>query len=109
MAEQLVGQQLLSAGIGSENGRLFYWARETRGSSAEVDYVIVRNGAIHPVEVKSGATGKLKSMSIFLKEHPAAGNGIVLSASWNTMWYRSIGLSGCRFIRRCKQLTNLDS
>ena len=42
LAEQLVGQQLLSTGIGSENGRLFYWGRDARGSNAEVDYVIVR-------------------------------------------------------------------
>ena len=53
LAEQLVGQELLAAG-GSENGKLFYWARDKKSSSAEVDYLAVHYGAVFPIEVKSG-------------------------------------------------------
>ena len=79
LAEQFVGQQLLSSGLGSEQGKLYYWARQAKGSSAEVDYVIARAGKIHPVEVKSGAAGKLKSITLFLGEHRKSGEGLVLS------------------------------
>ena len=60
LAEQFVAQELL-AWHGPE---LFYWARDARGSSAEVDYLIVCGGNIFPVEVKSGTGGSLKSLRL---------------------------------------------
>jgi len=74
LAEQFVAQELL-AKSGSE---LFYWARDARGSSAEVDYLTVRNGTIYPVEVKSGASGSLKSLHLMLEKYSNCPQGIVL-------------------------------
>ena len=48
--------------------RLFYWHREKRGSSAEVDYLVSREEEIVPLEVKSGSTGKMQSMNLFMQE-----------------------------------------
>jgi predicted AAA+ superfamily ATPase len=79
LAEQFVGQELLASGSGSENDKLYYWSRAQRGSSAEVDYLLVRQGQIHPIEVKAGQRGTLKSLALFLKEHPASVHGLVLS------------------------------
>jgi len=53
MAEQFVGQEMLI----SQNGSLYYWDRQAKSSFAEVDYLAVIDGRIHPVEVKSGTTG----------------------------------------------------
>jgi len=78
LAEQFVGQELLAAG-GSENCKLFYWSRAKKSSSAEVDYLLVKNGKIFPIEVKSGPAGRLKSLHIFLKEHHNVTNGYVMS------------------------------
>ena len=78
LAEQFVGQELLLNG-GSENDKLYYWQRKKTGSSAEVDFLIVREGKIYPVEVKSGRPGRLKSMNLFLQEHPDSPLGIVLN------------------------------
>lgn len=80
VAEQFVGQELLAAG-GSENFKLYYWSRQKKSSTAEVDFVFVRNGKIYPVEVKSGSSGRMKSMHIFLEEHPTTEKGFVLSSS----------------------------
>lgn len=74
LAEQFVAQELL-ANDGSE---LYYWAREARGSSAEVDYLTVRKGQIYPIEVKSGAGGSLKSLHLMLEKYPNCPEGIVL-------------------------------
>lgn len=82
LAEQFVGQQLLAeSSEASEAGELYCWIRAAKSSSAEVDYVIARGGQISPVEVKSGATGSLKSMHLFLQSYAgksATGRGICL-------------------------------
>ncbi len=75
MAEQFVGQEMLAA----QQGALYYWERAAKNSSAEVDYLAVLNGKIHPVEVKSGATGSLRSLHLFLAAYPACGNALVFS------------------------------
>jgi uncharacterized protein len=79
VAEQFVGQELLASG-GSENSKIFYWNRMKKGSSAEVDYVISRSANIYPIEVKSGAAGKMRSMQLLLKEYPEIEKGFVLSS-----------------------------
>lgn len=76
MAEQFVGQEMAVA----QNGSLYYWDRQAKSSSAEVDYLAVLDGLIHPVEVKSGAAGSLKSLHLFLSTYPNCGGGLVFSA-----------------------------
>ncbi|MFH1970714.1 MAG: ATP-binding protein [Verrucomicrobiota bacterium] len=77
LAEQFIGQQMLAERGGSEHDRLYYWIRLARNSSAEVDYLLVRDGRIFPVEVKSGPPGKLQSLKLFLAEHPQSPGGLV--------------------------------
>ena len=68
LAEQFVGQEFL-AYMGKEAANhLFFWTREQKSSSAEVDYTITIGSSIIPVEVKAGSTGTLRSLKIFLKE-----------------------------------------
>jgi len=57
---------------------LFYWSREARGSQAEVDFLAVHDGRIHPVEVKSGSGGQLRSLHLALQTYPTCGEGLVL-------------------------------
>ena len=82
LAEQFAGQEFLSA----HQEQLWYWSREEKSSSAEVDYLIVRKGKISPVEVKAGASGKLRSLHLILEQYPKLGPGYVLSgAPYGTM------------------------
>lgn len=77
MAEQFVGQELIAeSGAASENGHLYYWARNAKSSNAEVDFLVVRSGAVSPVEVKAGKGGALKSLHLYLKAY--GGHGIVM-------------------------------
>lgn len=76
-AEQFVGQQLLANG----SHPLHFWARTSPNSSAEVDYVIEKNGEIIPIEVKSGATGKLRSLHVLLSENPKLKKALIFSIS----------------------------
>lgn len=68
IAEQLVGQELRAYADRYTPGDLFFWARDKKGSSAEVDYVTTVDSQIIPVEVKAGKTGVLKSLKSFLQE-----------------------------------------
>jgi predicted AAA+ superfamily ATPase len=69
LAEQFIGQELLVHAGGSENEKMYYWSRVQKSSTAEVDYLLVRNGEIIPVEVKSGSLGRLKSLQVFMGDH----------------------------------------
>ena len=69
LSEQLVGQELLANQAITTPPELYYWARDKHGASAEIDYLVQIGGQIIPIEVKSGKSGRLKSMQIFLDEH----------------------------------------
>lgn len=77
MAEQFVGQELVAAG----QDPLYYWAREAKSSSAEVDYLAVANGKILPVEIKSGAAGRLRSLHMLLESYPNCPAGYIFSCA----------------------------
>jgi predicted AAA+ superfamily ATPase len=68
LAEQFVGQELLAYFGKEEQNTLFFWTRQDKGGSAEVDYLIHVDSRIVPIEVKSGAIGKLRSLKFLLNE-----------------------------------------
>lgn len=69
ITEQFIGQHLLYNRPHYETPQVFYWQREQKNSSAEIDYVISHKQNIIPIEVKSGKTGTLKSLHFFAKTH----------------------------------------
>ncbi len=75
LAEQFVAQQM----IATQKEDLTYWARTSPGSSAEVDFVMVQEGQIIPIEVKSGKSGSLKSLHYLLEHHPHITKAIIFS------------------------------
>jgi len=77
IAEQFVGQELLAAG----QEELHYWARNAKSSTAEVDFLIVTDGTICPIEVKSGASGRLRSLHMLLETYPNCPRGYVFSTA----------------------------
>jgi len=68
VAEQFVGQELAAYSDKHQQGSIYFWAREKKGSMAAVDYVINIGSDILPMEVKSGKEGKLKSLRMFIDE-----------------------------------------
>lgn len=51
----------------------------TRGSTAEIDYLIEIDGKVVPLEVKSSAFGHLKSLFFFLNKFDSVTSGVKLS------------------------------
>ncbi len=68
LAEQFVGQELAAYATPYEEYQHYYWQRDVKSSSAEVDYLAQVGKYIIPIEVKAGKTGRLKSMHTFLRE-----------------------------------------
>ena len=75
LSEQFVAQQLIS----QTEQKTFYWARTESGASSEVDFVVVLDGKIVPIEVKSGKSGSLKSMHYLLQKYDTIENAIIFS------------------------------
>jgi len=67
--EHLAGQELLASQFNALSS-LHFWIREKKTSSAEVDYVYIYDGKIIPIEIKSGSSGKLKSLHMFMDKAP---------------------------------------
>ena len=49
------------------NPELYYWTREKAQSNAEIDFLIQQSNTFLPIEVKSGKTGTLKSLHVFME------------------------------------------
>lgn len=71
VAEQFVAQELLAYIDPYLDRHLFFWDRQKKGSSAEVDFLMTISGQVIPIEVKAGKSGKLKSLHQFLTDKSA--------------------------------------
>lgn len=69
LTEQYVGQHLLTIQPNYDRAELFYWQRDTRSSQAEIDYILPIDDKLIPIEVKSGSTGRLKSLHLYMASH----------------------------------------
>ena len=67
LAEQFVAQELR---LTQDQGKLYYWQRLEKSSTAEVDFLAIKQGNVIPIEVKSGAAGRLRSLHLFLEQYP---------------------------------------
>ncbi len=79
IVESFVGQEIVAYSNPIEEASLYYWHREERGSSAEVDYVARLGKYAIPIEVKSGPGSTLRSLHSFLSSHPQSPYGIRFS------------------------------
>ncbi len=67
LAEQMVGQMLVTLQPWYQESALYYWLREQQSSSAEIDYLIQQHTDIIAIEVKAGSTGTLRSLHLFMQ------------------------------------------
>ena len=65
--QHIVGQEMLAMSPSLEP-QLHFWIRDKKNSSAEIDYIVEYQSQVFPVEVKSGATGTLKSLHLYMQE-----------------------------------------
>jgi hypothetical protein len=70
LAEHIVGQELKATYL--KDSRMNFWTREKRQGSAELDFALLFDKYIIPIEVKSGKSGTLRSLHQFMDrtDHP---------------------------------------
>ena len=68
MAEMLAGLELLHYRTPNLRYELFYWQRQAKNATAEVDYVLPNETNILPFEVKAGVQGGMKSLWDYMRE-----------------------------------------
>ena len=68
VTEMVAGLELLKYNTPTQRHDLYYWQNLARGAQAEVDYVIVRDAKVVPIEVKAGTSGSMKSMYQFIAD-----------------------------------------
>lgn len=68
ITEMVAGLELLKYNTPAQRHDLYYWQKLSRGAQAEVDYVIVKNMKVVPLEVKAGTSGSMKSMYQFMSD-----------------------------------------
>lgn len=80
VAEQFAGQELACCQSPYTRTELYYWGRKAKNSSAELDYLIEKEGRVVPLEIKSGHTGRMRSMHLFIKTYQSE-NALKVSQS----------------------------
>ena len=69
IVEHIVGQELYATSD-SPLHAIHFWARDKAQSNAEVDFVLPVEGKVIPIEVKSGESGRLRSLHAFMDAAP---------------------------------------
>ncbi len=69
IAEHVTAQQLL-AQMPSVISKLNFWVPQNSNAQAEIDFVLPYEDMLMPIEVKSGTTGKLRSLHSFIDHAP---------------------------------------
>jgi uncharacterized protein len=86
VVEAFVGQEFLCYSHPHQKAELYFWKRQAKSSTAEVDFLYEYNREIIPIEVKSGDGRTLKSMLMFLESHPQTPYGVRFSAQNYSRW-----------------------
>ena len=68
MAEMPAGLELLHYLTPNLHHDLYYWVRQAKNSTAEIDYLLSRDMKVLPFEVKAGVQGGMKSLWDFMRE-----------------------------------------
>lgn len=68
LTETVAGWELVKYSSSRTNHDLYYWENISRGATSEIDYLVSKDLKVLPLEIKSGVTGKMKSMRFFLQK-----------------------------------------
>ena len=68
LAEMVAGLEMIRYKSPNMRHELFYWVRQEKNSTAEVDYLQIKDMAVLPIEVKASTQGGMKSLWAFMRE-----------------------------------------
>ena len=68
VAEMLAGLELLHYLSPNLHHDLYYWVRQAKNATAEIDYLFSKDMQVLPIEVKAGVQGGMKSLWDFMRD-----------------------------------------
>lgn len=68
LTEMVAGWELVKHASPKTQHDLYYWQNLDKGTTSEVDYLTTRSLNVLPIEVKSGTSGKMKSLRLFMRK-----------------------------------------
>ena len=68
MEHTVAGLEIIKYSSSKRKAELYYWENLANGATAEVDYILSRNMTVLPLEIKSGTSGKMKSLRLFMEK-----------------------------------------
>ena len=68
ITEMIAGLEIIKYLPTTHRPELYYWQREAKGSTAEIDYLIAKDMQILPIEVKAGTQGGMKSLYYYMEQ-----------------------------------------
>ena len=67
LTEMVLGWELIKYNNPRSQHDLYYWENTADGTRSEVDYIVARDMQVLPIECKSGTSGKMKSLHLFMR------------------------------------------
>lgn len=68
LAEMVLGWEIVKYNNPRSQHDLYYWENTAEGTHSEVDYIIASDMNVLPIECKSGTSGKMKSLHLFMQK-----------------------------------------
>ena len=67
-AEMCAGLELVKSHDCFQKAEMYYWQNLSRGTNAEIDYLVVKDGIVVPIEVKASTRGSMQSLWLFMRK-----------------------------------------
>ena len=67
-SEMFAGLELVKNHDCFQKAEMYYWQNLSRGTNAEIDYLVTRNGVVLPIEVKASTRGSMQSLWLFMRK-----------------------------------------
>ncbi|MBP5540107.1 MAG: ATP-binding protein [Bacteroidales bacterium] len=68
LTEMVLGWELIKYNNPRSQHDLYYWENVAEGTRSEVDYIMVKDLKVLPIECKAGVSGKMKSLHLFMSQ-----------------------------------------
>ena len=68
LTEMVLGWELIKYNNPRSQHDLYYWENVAEGTRSEVDYFMVKDLKVLPIECKAGVSGKMKSLHLFMSQ-----------------------------------------
>ena len=67
-SEMFAGLELVKNHDCFQKAEMYYWQNLSRGTNAEIDYLVVKDDIVVPIEVKASTRGSMQSLWLFMRK-----------------------------------------